>query len=331
MSGKELDTPTIEKKNVDEIQMNGEKEEDKQKEEIPKKEPLVANSDALEQIPNYAKFMKEEMFMKRKLEDYEIVKLTGECSSIIKRKLPENFKDPGSFIIACVIGDLHIEKALCDLGTSINLMPLSIFQKLNLGEVTPTTISLQLVDRSLMYPRATRKALIDVHDDNLTLRVNGEELKFNISNDMKFPKEQAYCKKVDVVTPCLRDFFKTIFHNDPLELCLTTPISKKDLRVDLGMNNVEEVDSVFALAALLVENEQLPTHLRYAFLEDGSTKPIIILASLNEEDERKLLETLKRYSSAFALSISDIKGISPAIFMDKILMEDSYKPSIEHQ
>ena len=87
------------------------------------------------------------------MEDYETVKLTEECSSIIKRKIPEKLKDPGSFTIPCVIGELHIEKALCDLGASINLMPLSIFQKLNLEEITPTTITLQLADRSITYPR----------------------------------------------------------------------------------------------------------------------------------------------------------------------------------
>ncbi|XP_062103914.1 uncharacterized protein LOC133815042 [Humulus lupulus] len=200
-SGKELDAPTVKKKKVDEIPMNGEKEEDKQKEEILKKESLVANPssitfpdnppkittplpfpqrfrkkaidekfakflnifkkihinipfvDALEQMPNYTKFMKEVMSKKHKLEDYETVKLMEECSAIIKSQLPEKLKDLGSFTIPCVIGELHIEKALCDLGASINLMPLSIFQKLNLGEVTPTTISLQLADRSLTYPR----------------------------------------------------------------------------------------------------------------------------------------------------------------------------------
>ncbi|XP_024018025.1 uncharacterized protein LOC112090591 [Morus notabilis] len=198
--------------------------------------------DALEQMPNYAKFMKEVMSKKRKLEDYEIVKLTEECNATIKRQLPEKLKDPGSFTIPCIIGELHIEKALCDLGASINLTPLSIFWKLNLGEITPTTISLQLPDRSLTYPKgiiedvlvkinkfifsvdfvvldmeedqeihiilgrpflAIGKALIDVHDGNLTLRVNDEEVKFNISNAIKFLEERPSCNWVDVVAPCL--------------------------------------------------------------------------------------------------------------------------------
>ncbi|XP_062075391.1 uncharacterized protein LOC133779446 [Humulus lupulus] len=83
--------------------------------------------DALEQMSNYAKFMKEVISKKCKLDDYETVKLIEECSVIIKRQLPKKLKDPKFFTIPCVIGELYIEKALCDLGASINLMPLSIF------------------------------------------------------------------------------------------------------------------------------------------------------------------------------------------------------------
>ena len=62
-------------------------------------------------------------------------------------------KDLGNFTISCTIRDSTIDKALCDLGASINLMSLSMFRKLGLGEVKPTTISLQMVDRSLTFPR----------------------------------------------------------------------------------------------------------------------------------------------------------------------------------
>ena len=60
-------------------------------------------------------------------------------------------KDLGSFTIPYAIGDAVFEKALCDLGASINLMPMSIIKKLNLGEARPTTVTLQLVDRSLTH------------------------------------------------------------------------------------------------------------------------------------------------------------------------------------
>ncbi|KAL5545127.1 hypothetical protein UlMin_008911 [Ulmus minor] len=98
--------------------------------------------DMLEQMPKYAKFLKEVLSNKRRLEGNEKVMLTEECSAILQRKLPQKLKDPGSFTIPCTIGDFEFDKVLCDLGASINLMPLSIFRKLGLGEVKPTTVTL---------------------------------------------------------------------------------------------------------------------------------------------------------------------------------------------
>ncbi|KAL5577699.1 hypothetical protein UlMin_019398 [Ulmus minor] len=98
--------------------------------------------DMLEQMPKYAKFLKEVLSNKRKLEANEKVMLTKECSAILQRKLPPKLKDPRSFTIPCTIGDFNFDKVLCDLSASINLMRLSIFRKLGLGEVKPTTVSL---------------------------------------------------------------------------------------------------------------------------------------------------------------------------------------------
>ncbi|KAG8655534.1 hypothetical protein MANES_04G049450v8 [Manihot esculenta] len=86
------------------------------------------------QMPSYAKFLKEILPKKRKLEEFETVALTKQCN-------------PGSFSSPCDISDLHINGALCDLSTSVSMIPLSICQKLKLGELNPTGISLQLIDR----------------------------------------------------------------------------------------------------------------------------------------------------------------------------------------
>ena len=85
-------------------------------------------ADALEQMPSYVKFMKEILSKKRRLSEFEIVNLTEECSAILQRKLPQKLKDPNSFTIPCTIRNSIFEKALCDMGASINLMPLSIFR-----------------------------------------------------------------------------------------------------------------------------------------------------------------------------------------------------------
>ena len=111
-------------------------------------------AEALEQMPGYMKFMKDVLSKKRKLGDYKIFALSEECSSILQKKLPPpKLKDPGSFTIPCAIENAVFERALCDLGASINLMLWSIFKKVKLGEAHPTTVTLQLADRSLTHPR----------------------------------------------------------------------------------------------------------------------------------------------------------------------------------
>ena len=109
--------------------------------------------DALENMPSYMKFMKKILENKKKLGEYETIALTEECSQILQKKLPPKLKDPSSFTIPFLIGNSVAGKALCDLGASINLMLLSMFKRLKVGEAKPTTISLQLADRSYQHPQ----------------------------------------------------------------------------------------------------------------------------------------------------------------------------------
>ncbi|XP_050916592.1 uncharacterized protein LOC127131717 [Lathyrus oleraceus] len=102
-------------------------------------------------MPSYAKFRKEIISNKKKLEDNENVMLTAKCSAIIQNNMPPKLKDRCSFSIPCVIGKFIIEKSLCDLGTSVSLMPLSTCEKLNLGELRTTKMSLKLADRSIKF------------------------------------------------------------------------------------------------------------------------------------------------------------------------------------
>ncbi|XP_057745241.1 uncharacterized protein LOC130963107 [Arachis stenosperma] len=78
--------------------------------------------------------------------------LTKECSATIQKHLPQKLRDPESFLIPCTIDEVTIERALCDLGDNINLMPLSLMRKFQIDEVKPTRISLQLADRSIKFP-----------------------------------------------------------------------------------------------------------------------------------------------------------------------------------
>ncbi|RVW26683.1 Retrovirus-related Pol polyprotein from transposon 17.6 [Vitis vinifera] len=79
--------------------------------------------------------------------------LTEQVSAILQCKSPLKYKDPGSPTISVMIGEKVVEKALLDLGASVNLLPYSVYKQLGLGELKPTTITLSLADRSVKIPR----------------------------------------------------------------------------------------------------------------------------------------------------------------------------------
>ncbi|XP_022741838.1 uncharacterized protein LOC111293329 [Durio zibethinus] len=87
------------------------------------------------------------------LKGCDSIVLTEESSIILQRSLPLKLKDPRSFTIRCTITNLYIGKALYDLSASINLMPLSLFRILGLGDTKPTSITIQLANRSLKHPK----------------------------------------------------------------------------------------------------------------------------------------------------------------------------------
>ena len=186
--------------------------------------------EVINQMPIYTKFLKDMLNKKRKLAEEGIVNFTATCSAVIRQKLPAKMKDPGSFTIPCSIGKYEFKKALCDSGASINLMPLSVVRRLNLGELTPTTITLQMADRSMAQPEgiledvlvkvgkfifpmdfvimkmeedtqvplllgrpflATGASLIDVQKGELTLRVGNEAVHFNINRSLEHPDVDA--------------------------------------------------------------------------------------------------------------------------------------------
>ncbi|XP_058008270.1 uncharacterized protein LOC131182901 [Hevea brasiliensis] len=150
-SGRTLQEPEENQKQKEKTRGNHdiqEEEEEKQVEESKEE----GGKQEKETMPSYTKFLKEILSKKKRLEDYETVSLIEECSVILQNKLPPKLKDPRSFSIPCLIGNMNIDKDFCDLRASVSLMPLSIYQKLNMGELRPTTISLQLADRFVKYP-----------------------------------------------------------------------------------------------------------------------------------------------------------------------------------
>ena len=342
-------------------------------------------ADALEQMPSYVKFMKDILSQKRRLADFEIVNLTEECSAILQRKLTQKLKDPGSFTIPCTIGNAIFERALCDLGASINLMPLSIFKRLGLGEARPTTVTLQLADISLKHPRgiiedvlvkvdkfifpvdfivldmeedkeipiilgrpflATGRAMIDVQRGELKLRVQEEEVKFNVFEAVRHPAESDTCFMAEIVEAIVSSQSGL---TDPLETSLVENESenlseeaeeyvkwmdyfgqnRRKYFESLGEGVKTSVPSIEQPPKM--EQKPLPSHLKYAYLGVESTLPVIISSSLTAMEEEKLLRVLRDHKQALGWSLADLKGIRPSMCMHRILLEDGHKPSVEAQ
>ena len=291
------------------------------------------------------------------------------------------------------MGDRKVAKAMLDLGASINLMPYSIFLQLNLGDLKPTTMSLQLADRSLKYPEgivedvlvqvdkliipvdfvvldmqenpaldrehtillgrpfmATTKTIIDVQDGNLTMTVLGETVHFKVFDSSPFPSISAIDEifDVDPLDNLVQNTFFRTRIEDKLETVLTLEKVEEDLDEEIK-GYLEQLDNneVMTKSSTLLnlpssssikeanppelELKDLPEHLKYVFLGEGETYPVIISSTLTKPQEKELIKVLKQFKKSIGWSIGDIRGISPTMCMHKINLEDGAKPVREAQ
>nr|GEW54709.1 reverse transcriptase domain-containing protein [Tanacetum cinerariifolium] len=146
------------------------------------------------------------------------------CSAVILKKLPEKLGDPDKFLIPCDFPEFDECLAHADLGASINLMPLSIWKKLSLPELTSTQMILELADRSTTRPAGIAKdvflrpflrigrALIDVYGKELTLRVDDEAITFKVGQTSKYSYNDAeLINQIDVIDVACEEMFKSDF------------------------------------------------------------------------------------------------------------------------
>ncbi|GJY38136.1 reverse transcriptase domain-containing protein [Tanacetum coccineum] len=112
----------------------------------------ISFADALILMPKFASTIKSLLSNKEKLFELARTPLNEHCSVVLLKKLPEKLGDPGKFLIPCDFPGMDVCLALADLGASINLMPLSVWKKLSLPELTPTCMTLELADRSISRP-----------------------------------------------------------------------------------------------------------------------------------------------------------------------------------
>ncbi|XP_071687960.1 uncharacterized protein [Rutidosis leptorrhynchoides] len=138
--------------------------------------PLIQ---VLKDMPNYGKFIKNILSSKVIYEEMSVTFLVEECSAILqKQKMPLKLGDPGCFIIPCNMGGSEVYDALVDLGASVNLMPYSIYKKLNLGELKATWIVLKMGNQTFDTPIDIAEDLV-VKVGNLTFSADFVILEMN--------------------------------------------------------------------------------------------------------------------------------------------------------
>ncbi|GKE39923.1 reverse transcriptase domain-containing protein [Tanacetum coccineum] len=135
--------------------------------------------------------------------------LNESCSAVILNKLPKKLGDPGRFLIPCEFSRINTCNALADLGASINLMPYSVWKDLSLPELTPTCMTLELADSSITESIGiakdirlmTNRALIDVYEGEITLRVGKEAITFNLDQTSRYMANYNHMteNRIDVI------------------------------------------------------------------------------------------------------------------------------------
>ncbi|XP_070032498.1 uncharacterized protein [Nicotiana tomentosiformis] len=272
-------------------------------------------TEVLTQMPAYAKFLKEILSSKRKLEETTLVKLNAHCSAILQNKIPPKCGGPRKLHHTMLVGSENFDKALCDSGASINLMPLSVFRKLEdeLGVIKLIPVSLQLAEQTTILPEGiieyilvrvdtylfpvdfivvdmevnkevplvlgrpflcTGRAILDICEGQLMLRVGNKKVVFQMKRMMKYPSDKvsAYsCFKLDVVRE-LAEKYKIVEDEDP-------EIKKEAEALETEDQVLDEEELKEEASKPNVKLKVLPTHLKYAFLETNNF-PMIISADL---------------------------------------------------
>nr|GEX67696.1 hypothetical protein [Tanacetum cinerariifolium] len=347
----------------------------------PNPKPLIPYpfTDALILMPKFGPTIKSLLTNKEKLFELARTSLNEHCSTVLIKKLQEKLGDPGKLLIPCDFLGMDECLALVDLGASINLMPLSVWNKLSLPKPSLTCMTLELVDFLISrpvgvtedvfikvgtfhfpadfvvvnfyaYPRVplilersflkTERALIDVYEGELTLRVGKEAVTFNLDPTSRYSanydailvnrinlidvayeeysqevlgfsmsgnptpsKEPIVSTSSPTVTP-FRDnilLLEEFLNDDPSSL----PIPPQKLKV------VEPKDEKYSIdEPPVVKLKDIPPHLEYAFLEVGHKLPIIIAKDLKDEEKTALIKVLKLHKQALAWQLSDIKGVN---------------------
>ncbi|GJV82006.1 reverse transcriptase domain-containing protein [Tanacetum coccineum] len=315
----------------------------------------ISLADALILMPKFASTIKSLLSNKEKLFELVRTPLNEHYSAVLLKKLPKKLRNPDKFLIPCDFPGMGVCLALADLGASINLMPLSVWKKLSLPELTHNCMTLKLADRLISRPIGVAKdifikvgkfhfladfVVVDFDADPRVPLILGrsflkteralidysqEVLGFSVSGNPTPSTEPIISTSSPTLTP-FRDSDFLLEETDAFLAIEDEPISP-----EIDDSYYDSEGDILLLEEFINDDPSSPP-LPLQELKVGTDKlPVIIAKDLKDEEKAALIKVLKSNKRALAWQLSDIKGINPEFCTHKILMEDDFKPAVQHQ
>ncbi|GJY20251.1 hypothetical protein Tco_0392817 [Tanacetum coccineum] len=314
----------------------------------------ISFADALIHMPKFASMFKKMLNNKDKLIELTKTPLNENCSAVVLKKLPEKLGDPGRFLIPCDFSEFDSYLALADLADP--RVPLILGRPflrtahalidVYEGEITlrndDQSLTLKCGDApSISYNNLESLKKVDLIDAACEI-YSQEVLGFSdsVAYNNPSPADAFIAIDDEPVSPVFNATYydpegdililDALLNSDPLpspDQGDYYPGIQKDLKVvEPKKSSLEPKDEIPE-----VELKELPPHLEYAFLEENNKLPVIISKDLSQDEKTSLINVLKNQKQAIAWKLSDIRGIDPEFCSHKILLEDDYEPSVQHQ
>nr|GEW62694.1 DNA-directed DNA polymerase [Tanacetum cinerariifolium] len=180
----------------------------------------ISFADALILMTKFGPTIKSLLTYQEKLFELARTLLNEHCSAVLLKKVPEKLGDPGKFLLSCNFRGMDGCLALADLGASIDLMPLSVWNKISLPKLSPTCMTLELANRSISHPIGVAKdvfvktghALIDVYEGELTLRVGKEAVTFNLDQTSRYSAnyDAMSVNRIDLIDAAYEEYSQEV-------------------------------------------------------------------------------------------------------------------------
>nr|GEU63451.1 reverse transcriptase domain-containing protein [Tanacetum cinerariifolium] len=278
----------------------------------------ISFTDALTLMPKFASTLKTLIGNKEKLSEMARTPLNENCSAVILNKLPKKLGDPDRFLIPCEFSGINT----CEITLRVGKEAITF----NLDRTSRHTANYD-------HMTANQIDVIDMACEDYSQEVLGFsnvitriQLFFALEDDPTLPEvdDSYYDSEGDILL--LEEILNSDLSPPPPNQRNYLPEIQKELKICEAKTVKSSIDD-----PLEVKLMDLPPHLEYAFLEGGDKLPVIIAKDLKDEEKATLIKVLKSYKRAIAWKLSDIKGVGQEFCTHKILMEEDYEPTVQHQ